>query len=139
MALSLNWEITSNKERSKKTAIDSREAYLYRITDHCITGEKNAVEAAKGFITKLYYESKSIKWQSDSIYDAIEGMPQTEKKNLEAALKIEWGVTMKTYNYKEKNAEGKRENKKGIELTGILYNKAFEMIYFHPLIWFEIR
>ena len=94
---------------------------------------------AKGYITKLYHESKSIKWASDYIYDAIEIMDQTEKENLEAALKIEWGVTMKTYKSKEKDAEGKKINKKGIELTGILNNKAFKMIYFHPFIWFERR
>ena len=36
-------------------------------------------------------------------------MDKTEKDNLEAALKIEWGVTMKTYKSKEKNQEGIKE------------------------------
>ena len=98
-----------HKEKSKQIAIKSREAYLYRINDHWISGEKKAVETTKGYITKFYNESKSIKWASDYIYDAIEIMDQTEKENLESALKIEWGVKMKTYKNKEKDAEGKKE------------------------------
>ena len=105
-------------------------ATLYRIWLYTIFGKKDKVDMAVDMVQKYYTDkllSEKETYLCPFMYKALTNMPKSILEELEAGLKIEWGVILDL------------DDQNKITLRGIRRNKALKMIYNHPLVAFELR
>ena len=153
-----------NIDENKKA--NTRAAYLYRITDHIVTGDKKGVEDFRKQFKAYFQNLDTFDWESDYMYSAIEGMSSENREGLMNGLKIECGVIVKLVekdkeirNNDEEGEDEKEEEiktsriveeevkrydsnhtkKRYLRIKGKLAIKALGIIYNHPAVAFERR
>lgn len=90
-------------------------------------GEKDDIRAAIKIFKDYYSTVMANEYEFE--YNAFKTMDSTVKDNLIACLKIECGVILSVIN--------KGNGQTTICLKGVMINKAFNIIFSHPVINFD--
>ena len=128
-----------------------------------MAGYKKCVKKFKSQFLSYFNDLGTFDWESDYMYNAIEGMSSENREGLMNGLKIECGVIVKLVEKnkeirnndeedeeeeevkttkiaeEENSKDSKQTKKKYLRIKGKLAIKALGIIYNHPAVAFERR